>query len=307
MALVLLCIAVTTLPLSAVHAGSPLDGDLFSEISMSETVVGTAQQVALPAKASDVILGPAALSTVLDEAGVASEIESQSLRVDLADMLPTEPDAVKRNDLRFSVDAEAGRIDVVMPIEGLSIGALDDGAAVDGEKLMALLVALQNHSHVQLVALGKTLAYQSSLSNHDVTPERLRVAAKRLSTAATDTASMVPAVMMKPSVSPTQRDVTPASQSSSTLVGTWSAKTSVSDAWAVRFADDASFVMVHTKNGKNLVSRGKYKATANRLELSESAGVTLAGALQRSSADAFRWQLQNSNGDVVATLAFEKQ
>ncbi|WP_182865284.1 hypothetical protein [Stieleria mannarensis] len=303
----LLCFAVIVFESPAVRAEAPLDGDLFSEISMSDTVIDASQQLTSPAKVSAVVLGPAALSAMLDEAGVANEVESQAVRVDLESLLPTESDAVKRNDLRFRIDAEAGRIDVVLPIEGLTVGARDDGATVDGETLMALLAALQNHSHVQLVASGKTLAFQSSLGNHDVTPERLRVAAKRLTSVAANTASMVSAVMVKRSVAQSSTETAPPSQPLSTLVGTWSAKTSASDAWAVRFAGDDSFVMVHTKNGKNSVSRGKYNATAERLELNESAGGTLAGTLQRSSADAFRWQLQNSNGDVVATLAFEKQ
>ncbi|QDV41746.1 hypothetical protein Enr13x_15890 [Stieleria neptunia] len=311
-------IALATLPPLSVRAGSPLDAELFSEISMSETVVEASQPVATPSKSPAAVLGAASLSKLLSAAGIECAVESLAVRVDLAELLPTADDASQQGTLQFRVDADADRIDAVLPMDRLPIDASGNGVSgndvsVNGEKLMALLVALQRHDHVQLIASGKTLALHTSLSNQGVTADRLRTAAERLTLAATKTASITTTVLTKASVAEASTDNdTPPAQPATTpaaepLDGTWSAKTSANDAWAVRFDADGKFVMVHTKSGKNSVSRGTYQTTGDRLVLSESAGVTLTGTLERPSSNAFRWRLQNAGGDVVATLAFSKQ
>ncbi len=310
-------IALATLQTPSAWGGSPLDAELFSEISMSETVIDASQPSALPSKSPAAILGAASLSKLFSALGIECAVESLAVRVDLAELLPAADDTAEGGTLHFRVDADADRIDVVLPLDSLPVDASGNGVSVNGEKLMALLVALQNHDHVQLVASGKTLALHTSLGNRDVTADRLRTVAERLALAATKTASIATTVSTKPAVAEVNLDETTSARPATTaagttsaakaLVGTWSAKTSASDAWAVRFDADGNFVMVHTRNGKNSVSRGTYQATGDRLILSESAGVTLTGTLERPSANAFQWRLQNAGGDVVATLAFSKQ
>ena len=91
------------------------------------------------------------------------------------------------------------------------------------------------------------------------------------------------------------------------LVGTWSAKTSATEAWAIRFENEGRFLMVYTSSGKNSVSRGQFSITAKRLVLSESAGTTLSGMLETDSNDRFAWKLQDKAGNSLTTLKFFKQ
>ncbi|PAY16271.1 hypothetical protein CKO51_27340 [Rhodopirellula sp. SM50] len=259
---------------------------------------------------------------MLSAEGIPSAVASLAVRVDLAELLPANHDVAQQGTLRCTVDADADRIDVVLPVDSLPVDASGNGQSINGEKLMALLVALQSHDHVQLVASGKTLALHTSLSNQGVTADRLRTVAERLAMAATKTTGIAATVLTKQAVAEANTNDTPPARpartsadttsvatksAATTLVGTWSAKTSASDAWAVRFDADDNFVMVHTRSGKNSVSRGTYQTTGDRLVLSESSGVSLTGTLERPSGNAFRWRLQNTGGDVVATLSFTKQ
>ncbi|MCS7467941.1 hypothetical protein NZK35_14905 [Stieleria sp. ICT_E10.1] len=315
-------IALATAQTPTARAGSPLNAELFSEISMSETVADASPQPATSSKSTGTVLGPASLSKLLSAEGIECAVASLTVHVDLAELLTAANDAAPRGTLRCTVDADADCIDLVLPVDSLPVDASGNELSINGEKLMALLVALQRHDHVHLVAAEKTLALHTSLSNQGVTADRLRTAAERLALAATKTTDIATTQLTKPAAvevnsndMPSARPATttPATTSvdttaaATTLVGTWSAKTSASDAWAVRFDADENFVMVHTRSGKNSVSRGTYQATGDRLVLSESSGVSLTGTLERPAANAFRWRLQNTGGDVVATLSFTKQ
>ncbi|WP_145212147.1 lipocalin family protein [Planctomycetes bacterium TBK1r] len=308
-------------------AGSPLDAELFSEISMSETVADASRPPATSSKTTGTVLGAASLSKLLSADGIQCAVVSSAVRVEVAELLPANNDDAPQGTLLCTVDADADRIDVVLPVDNLPVDASGNEQSVDGEKLMALLVAMQNHDHVQLVASGKTLALHTSLSNQGVTADGLRTVAERLALAATKTTGIAATVLTKQAVAGVNTNDTPPGRpaitsadttsvatkatatksAAATLVGTWSAKTSASDAWAIRFDADDNFVMVHTRSGKNSVSRGTYQTTGDRLVLSESSGVSLTGTLERTSGNAFRWRLQNTGGDVVATLSFSKQ
>ncbi|MDV6034893.1 MAG: hypothetical protein F9B45_33340 [Phycisphaera sp. RhM] len=321
-AMAAMVIALATLQTPSAGAGSPLDAALFSEISMSETVADASGPTATPSKSTGTVLGAASLSKLLSAEGIQCAVASLAVRVDVAELLSVGNDAAPRGTLLCTVDADADCIDVVLPVESLPVDTSGNTQSVNGEKLMALLVSLQSHDHVQLVASGKTLALHTSLSNQGVTADRLRIAAERLASAATKTTGIVATVLTKrvaavvnTNDTPPERQATTSAATTSaattsaatTLVGTWSAKTSASDAWAIRFDADDNFVMVHTRSGKNSVSRGTYQTTGDRLVLSESSGVSLTGTLERPSGNAFRWRLQNTGGDVVATLSFTKQ
>lgn len=85
------------------------------------------------------------------------------------------------------------------------------------------------------------------------------------------------------------------------LNGTWSARISAEEAWAIRFVNDAMFTMVHTRGEKNSISRGNFEQTRDHLKLTENGGLVLGGTLSGNS-DSFRWTL--GNGRV---LNFDKQ
>ena len=75
----------------------------------------------------------------------------------------------------------------------------------------------------------------------------------------------------------------------------------------MRLNSDNTFAMVHTRNGKNSVSRGSYRVDANRLIVQETDGVSLTGQLNRQSDKSFAWKLQDASGKTLTTLNFSKQ
>lgn len=295
-----------------ISTAQDLSGDLLSEITMSDTVVSAA-----PAKTTEpkLVLGAVSLSEVFAKDQIPCEISSQTVLVALSDLAVAESESDRMGRLRLDVDADADRIDVVLPLPQITVEAV-----IDGAKWMQLLNRLSNRSNVQLIASAQKLALRSSLSNRDVTTDRIRSVAQRLADAATDSLPLLATLQNKQSavVAATPTGVSPSSASNdpsnsitetqpASIEGTWSANTSATDAWAIRFGDDGGFVMVHTSGGKNAVSRGQFRATKNQLTLNETSGVTLSGILDRTAENAFRWKLTDTAGNVTTTLAFVKQ
>ena len=299
-----------------------LAGDLFSKITMSETTAATSAKNGTFLEKRSEILGVVSLSKVLSAAKIKSEVQSQTVLVRLADLLPGLAETNSLGELRLSVDAEANRIDAVLPVRTIA-----GNQSVQGPKLMSLLVALSDISGIQLAASGQTIAFHTSLINQNVTSDGIRAVAERLVAAAKKTEPITSTIMggQRPAGSAIAKSVESAAQSTpaqpppaqpttlvstakpASVVGTWSSKTSASDAWAIRFDADNTFVMVHTRSGKNSVSKGSYQATENRLVVSETGGVTLKGQLDRSGEKAFAWKLQNDSGQTLTTLTFTKK
>ena len=325
--MMLLLIAIQAKP--EARAGEASGGDLgaglFSEIKMSETLAVSANEKTTSQVQASVVLGVVSLAKSLSSAEIDNVVQSRSVIVPLANLLsdPSLSNAKDRS-LTLTVDAEGERIDVFLPLD-----VARPGASPDGSKLYQAMLALSSESNVQLTVRNQSLHLHSSLSNRSVQADRVRAVAERLlsattklepilrgalSDAATATAKAtasgpVPSTpTAKPTESPSSSSQpTVAAQPVPSIVGTWSAKTSANDAWAIRFETDGRFVMVHTRNGKNSVSRGRFQVTIDRLVVSESAEMTLSGGFEKTSEQTFSWKLQDSTGKTLTTLAFTKQ
>ena len=304
----------TLAPFSAV-AADPQSEDLFSKITMSDTVTRTAAAAPIAEK-NDVILGALSLSNVFLSNQVDADVQAQSVMVRLSDLMPIAEklSSLKDATLTFSVDAESNRIDILLPLQ-----TIHEESSVRGPGLIKLLTALTAHSNVHLSIQDHALALQTSLANQDVTVDKIRTVVRRVVIAVTDVEPTLASIETKveaPSAQPKQiaakATITPtitpsASPVSPSIVGTWSAKTSATDAWAIQLSDDGGFVMVHARGGKNTVSRGQYKFNQSRLTLVESGGLTLKGIVEQPTPKQFSWNLQDANGKTLTTLAFTKQ
>lgn len=296
--------------------GETLPGDLFSKITMSDTIAQTAASASSVADNSNTILGVISLSKLFSADQIQFDIQAQSLTVRVVDVLPisaTMP-SVKDATLTLSVDAEANRIDLLLPVRTIA-----NNASIHGPSMIELLAKLTSHSNIQLTVADQTLVLHTSLINQRVTTDQIRTVVRQAVVAAADVQPILASIESKvenaveskvaeaKQTTPVASPVAATPPASTLMIGTWSAKTSATDAWAIRLADDGSFVMVHTRSGKNSISRGQYTINQNRLTLSETGGVTLKGTLDQTSQKQFSWKLQDDNGKTLTTLAFSKQ
>lgn len=315
-------VAISGLVATQADAEDRLAGDLFSAITMSDTTNSKSDHNHQSAKQQDEVLGVISLSKIFTREKIQYEVQSTTVLVRVADLSPNDTGTTNLGKLQLSVNAESQRIDVMLPLS-----AATKNKAAEGKELMSLLVRLSNVSGVHLTATEQAIALHTSLSNQDVTLQDLQTAAERLIAAAKKaqpnstaigsdqaTAGSVVAAAAQPAKAVQPVGSTPeASKAAATttklasVVGTWSAKTSATDAWAIRFNADASFVMVHTRSGKNSVSRGNYTFDSNQLVVSETAGVSLKGQVNRISEKSFAWKLQNDSGQTLITLTFKKK
>ncbi|MCO8124043.1 hypothetical protein NHH03_20025 [Stieleria sp. TO1_6] len=276
------------------HGDEAQSENLFSEITMSETVAASVAGKAIRDDSTLRILGARGLTQLLQSKQIQSDTQSQTVVVAAGDLVTGGIDSDERS-LLLSVDAEAGQINLRMPFR-----QFDSSTGLDGESLMTLFKSIAQLPSIQLSATENALTLHTSIDNQQVTVDQLRTAAKRLVSAAATIA---------PPKSAVERTTPVAAAKSNTfsILGTWSAKTSATDAWAIRFDSDKQFVMVHTRNGKNSVSKGSYQSRDSKLVISETDGVTLQGSIDWVSAEKFQWTLQDKNGKALTKLTFGKQ
>lgn len=88
---------------------------------------------------------------------------------------------------------------------------------------------------------------------------------------------------------------TPAPESTSpSLVGRWSASRSKTEAFAIHFKADNTFLLVYVKDGKQTRSTGKFTVKGKKLSLEGKDGFRLSGAIESHSGKEFRFIPENS-------------
>lgn len=293
-------------------ADPSLNGNLFTKISMSETV-STPPASSSSASATPNVFGVTSLCRWLEQETIACEIEGDGVLVDANEFLnsPADPTANKSR-LRLSVDADAG----LLGLEWMTPRSdLPDGGLAKTHETLA------QHSTVHLQRSGTQWVFKTYVSTHTVSRKLLNVRVARLSQAAKAIDALSVTAADQPNTNrPSSRTNTPSATAGTktqpdagadspnvSLLGTWSAKTSSTEAWAVRFSADNQFVLVHTRNGKNAVSRGRYQLAANRLSLADAKGLALQGTLTKTSPSALQWSIENNDGQTALSLVFQKQ
>ncbi|QDT09326.1 hypothetical protein [Planctomycetes bacterium K23_9] len=79
-----------------------------------------------------------------------------------------------------------------------------------------------------------------------------------------------------------------------TLVGTWSAAISSTEAFAIAITADRKFQLVHQKNGQSHVSVGTAAKSGNRLTLTGNDKTSIAGTVTQTDNQAFRLEVSPS-------------
>ncbi len=95
-----------------------------------------------------------------------------------------------------------------------------------------------------------------------------------------------------------------ASQSIS-LVGTWSAARSKTQAFALQINADGSFNMVTASGGKNAKSTGKYTLSGSTLTLVDTKGTRLSGRVEQTSSKEFKFSPAGSK-DASTGVTFKR-
>ncbi|WP_143543820.1 hypothetical protein [Rhodopirellula sp. MGV] len=307
----LACTSVTALaedtPNAPTQRASGLIGDLFSKITMSQTVAATQiNEATAQAKTSDRIVGEVSLGKFLSGYDIQHSIESQTVRVQASELFDAaETSSDESAAFLFRVDADSQRIDIHLPIPVTSSLATSPR---QGELLYQAITELSKLSNVQLVIENDSIVLHTSMGTPNASIEDMRrvagvlqdasssVIARLVSESDDSVAQQSPAV--EPATPPTAIDA-------SQMVGTWSAKVSAKQAWAIRFDDQSNFVLVYTQNGKNQVSQGQFKLADDALIL-QGKGITLNGSVTMQN-DQLIWQLKDANNNPTIKLDFKKQ
>lgn len=82
---------------------------------------------------------------------------------------------------------------------------------------------------------------------------------------------------------------------SPSLVGKWAASRSKTEAFAIQFKADEKFVLVYINNGQQSRSKGTYSLESGKLTMVGDDGFRLAGTIDSSSGEQFRFKPEKSN------------
>ncbi|MCC9600780.1 hypothetical protein LOC67_09405 [Stieleria sp. JC731] len=305
-----------------------LASDLFSTITMSQTV---AQAQSLK-PTEDPVVGEVSLARFFDRNKIENQIESQWVRVSTSAFSEQGREADSWTTIAFAVDADAKRIDGIVQLNESMVNALQTN-----NNLITAMMAFQSQSNIHFIGMNGSLAIHTSIGSENLKIESVKQAADRLiaarSTIATmnllsseelaDEAALTENSSQSPASGieskPVQANVAQAQASNQSpatvqvssavavvdLVGTWSAKVTESQAWAIRLNADKSFALVHTQGGKNQVSQGSFKIENDKLIL-QGSGLTLKGGVTLGN-KSLAWQLENATGTPTIKLNFKKQ
>lgn len=297
-------------------------GRLFTEIKMLETVVN-APSVDDFETADETLLGVTSLSSWLIRHGIKGRTEDETVVADINPLLPQGSQAKNSAALsvRLSVDADRGILKMELPLalesnsESLNTSDLVD-AMRRASTVPHVFVAIDDRSPKLITSIGSGRVTIDALRSSAKQLVRLRVAiqsnvspsdttATNKTTSATQTSGVSRSV---PSNGPASVEgASDNADSAVSIAGTWSATTSAGDAWAIRFTEPRTFVMVHTRKGSNTVSRGNYSLQGKRLSLKDNAGVTLSGDVREVDAASIEWTLLSASGEQLMTLKLNKR
>jgi uncharacterized protein (TIGR03066 family) len=268
-------------------------GSVFRESNRIDATQGRPQAVEQGRK-----IGSAAqLSDILRDSGLEPEAEGERIvNVKLQHAKWTFPIAMGIN--------EAGdQIRLAM-----TLSQFEAGKQPTSNQLLALLGANREHqpAFFSFSEKRRQIELFLSISNEQVTARLLREELRRAATIAESTASLwdinsSPPVAKTPTIAkPAQPQTAPAT--SSGLIGKWSAARSNTQAFALQFKADGSFMLVSVINGKQTKANGKFNLNATQLTLTTDKGTSTA-AVTNISANSFEF---TPPGKAGAKLTFKR-
>lgn len=195
----------------------------------------------------------------------------------------------------------------------MTLTHFEAGKQPTSDQLLALLGANREHQPAFFSFSEKRRQIELFLSivNDQVTPRLLREELRRAAMIAEQTASL-----WEINTPPTAKSAAPATKVAGTtksqpqattaapgsLVGKWSAARSSTQAFAVQFKADGTFVLVSVVNGKQSKASGKFTLAANQLTLTTDSGTSTA-SISNLSGSSFEF---TPPGKAAGKLTFKK-
>lgn len=310
-----LCVGLSAASLAF---GAPLafgGDDLFSDLQV-ESVYGSSASAAdlepreaapsLPTGGPDSpveIAGPASLAEALRNGGFdPQEANSQYLTVVVR--------SGERRETAFAtVSEDRKRVQLVLPLSKLA-----KGAKLPADRLMTLMEANRADRAERFAFSAKLgrIELHRSLENRGLTGARLRDAFQAMVRVADETETLwnlddVPATTPSGSTTAATSAPSPASSEgsapASSLVGSWTASRSKTQAFALRLGADGAFALVTVDGSRNVQSTGNYVLSGGKLSLNDAKGGSLAGTVAIRSAEEFQF---TPEGGSAGALVFMK-
>jgi len=176
----------------------------------------------------------------------------------------------------------------------LLLSVAGSSESVTTEKLLAMLEANRKHAPVSFAyqADQKRFEIGQTLLNRNIGSNELRRAVDQLVQVAGETKSLWQ--IEAPAANNASSDQAERNASTPSLVGKWSAARSKTEAFAVQFNGDNTFVLVYVNGGRQTRSNGKYSVSSSKLTLEGKDGFRLAGSINSPSNSEFRFVPENS-------------
>ncbi len=198
--------------------------------------------------------------------------------------------------LSMAVQVEQDRI-----VTEVSLAKMQDDSA-GNEQLLNLLAAgdAGRGTFFAFDSKSKHIVLRSSLSNRSVTPNQLRKHLQHLGAVAENHADSWSAL----GKTVTTGTANPATKSLSTL-GSWTASLG-KDSFAIRLTADSKFQLVHLRNGKSTISKGKVTRSGSLMTLAGDDGSKLSCTVAQTTADQFQLSIAGAKGAATTKLNFKK-
>ena len=222
--------------------------------------------------------------------------------------------------LYFSLARESNDIHIE-----LTLAKMNSRAKLDGNSLVKLLQANDNDRRMNFVCSQEEpnlVLLKHTISNQSVTPDKLRETIDAMTgfainhaktwsklqafSATTGTQTTSTKLASKSSASKTAASLKRSPTAKLTLLGLWSARITDREAFAIRIQKDGRFQLIHVKSGQSKASNGKATRSGNQLTLKGDEGVTIVGTVIQTTNQAFRLDINGSDGKVALSVNFER-
>jgi uncharacterized protein (TIGR03066 family) len=195
----------------------------------------------------------------------------------------------------------------------MTLTQFETGKQPTSNQLLALLGANREHqpAFFSFSEKRRQIELFLSISNEEVTARLLREELRRAASIAESTASLwdISSAAAPTTTTPTAKTTIPkttqpqaAPAIGNGLVGKWSAARSNTQAFAMQFKADGSFILVSVINGKQSKANGKFTLNASQLTLTTDTGTSTA-AVTNVSANSFEF---TPPGKASAKLTFKR-
>jgi hypothetical protein len=162
----------------------------------------------------------------------------------------------------------------------LILGAVEDQKKIATDKLLSLLDANRKYAPTSFAFSPKRQRFElyHLMRNRQLSGRTVRDEINRLAQIATETESLWQQKTSSGKASTNPQTQTPVT--SSTLTGKWSATRSATEAFAIQFNGDGTFVLVYVNGSKQSRSTGKFTLSGESLTLDGQQGFRLTGTVK---------------------------